>query len=374
MDNAASRHEPRVSFVPRYLHDPYTTQLEKHLEHRGVRMVDLGAGLRSMLWTMVRRRPEIIHLHWLDPFFLASNRTWAIVKLAAFMFAILGLRLFGRKMVWTAHNLRCHEPKSRRLDWLCTRFVVRNAHAIIAHCPAARRAVGLEFDLRDSSKIFIVPHGNFSGVYQNRVSRSDARRKLSIAEHKFLFLFIGQIRPYKGALELVEAFREIPCGDAQLLLAGKPLSDEWARTVAERCHSDPRIMFCAGFVEPDDIQVHMNAADVVVFPYRDILTSGAVVLAMSFGKACIAPRIGCIPETLDANGGFLYAHGDPDGLKKALQMAIDRRGELPAMGERNRHVTEDWDWDRIAEMTHAVYCYALGGAPAVALRKGRQPL
>ncbi len=48
----------------------------------------------------------------------------------------------------------------------------------------------------------------------------------------------------------------------------------------------------------------MNASDIVAFPYLEGMTSGALIMAMGFGKPCIASRIGCIDQTTDSQGAF----------------------------------------------------------------------
>ena len=96
----------------------------------------------------------------------------------------------------------------------------------------------------------------------------------------------------------------------------------------------------------------MNAADVVVFPYRDVLTSGALLLAMSFGKACIAPRIGCMGDVLETSGGFLYDLSDENGLPDALARALQENNRLAAMGQRNLCQAEKWNWDHRAEWVY----------------------
>jgi glycosyltransferase involved in cell wall biosynthesis len=105
-------------------------------------------------------------------------------------------------------------------------------------------------------------------------------------------------------------------------------------------------------VDDARIQYFMNASDAVVLPYRRSLTSGAAVLAMSFARPCIAPRIGCFGEMLDERGAFLYRRG---GLRDAMEEAMRRRDELPAMGEYNRARAAAWSWDAIAARTLAVY-------------------
>ncbi|MEZ4597387.1 MAG: glycosyltransferase [Chloroflexota bacterium] len=51
-----------------------------------------------------------------------------------------------------------------------------------------------------------------------------------------------------------------------------------------------------GNVPDDRMQVFLRAADVMVLPYRDVLTSGSAILAMTFGLPVVAPRIGCLPR------------------------------------------------------------------------------
>ena len=110
-----------------------------------------------------------------------------------------------------------------------------------------------------------------------------------------------------------------------------------------------------GFIPVEQVQIYVNACDVVVFPYRNTLTSGAIVLAMSFARACIAPRQGCVAALLDGDGGFLYEATDPEGLANALRRAIASRDELAAMGRHNARQIAPWDWQRVATMTRDVY-------------------
>jgi glycosyltransferase involved in cell wall biosynthesis len=67
----------------------------------------------------------------------------------------------------------------------------------------------------------------------------------------------------------------------------------------------------------------MNAADVVVLPYRHVTTSGAALLAFSFGKPIIAPALPGFLELMHDNPelGLLYDpvafHGLADALRQA---------------------------------------------------------
>ena len=77
------------------------------------------------------------------------------------------------------------------------------------------------------------------------------------------------------------------------------------------------------FVPNDEVQLWMNAADAVALPYRQITTSGAAMLAWSFGKPVIAPALPAFVEPMsDAPFlGLLYDPADPAGLANALRQA-----------------------------------------------------
>ena len=345
----------RVVFVPRYRGNPYLTQLDEHLSARGVKVAKFGRSVIPTLTGLARRRPDVLHLHWLDAFFAASSVPVALGKLALFIGGVLVLKLLGSRIVWTAHNLEDHEKRNPNLDRFCTRFVIRRADAIIAHCNAAKRTLVSEFSLGSPDKVFVIPHGHYCEAYENGIRQSEARRALGIDEQRCVFLLLGQIRQYKGVLDLIEDFAVLGRDDVELVIAGNVRSDELSEVIRRRVARHRHITYKPGFVADEQIQVYMNASDAVVFPYRDILTSGAVVLAMSFSRACIAPRIGCIEEVLDEAGAFLYDAKDENGLLNAMRRAIGRRADLSAMGEHNRRLTAPWGWDRIAGLTLDVY-------------------
>ena len=79
---------------------------------------------------------------------------------------------------------------------------------------------------------------------------------------------------------------------------------------------------------PDEyVQVLFRAADVVVLPYRQVLNSGVLMLALTFGCPSVAPEN---PVTLDAVGSGLvhvFDRESDEGLVDAVVAAIDRRDQ-----------------------------------------------
>ncbi len=350
---------PTVLFLPQWYRNPYQRLLDEELTRLGVRVQRVPSGIARLVRSLLFDRPAILHLHWLQPFYEAKWRVLALFKFTLFRVAVRWLTFRGTRIVWTVHNLRDHEQRFPVLDWRCVQFVAGRADSIIVHCAEAARQLQEQMPFVPNSRVRVIPHGHFMDAYPHSKHRSTARQELGVAENRLMLLFFGNIRPYKGVLELIEAFTELKNENVELWIVGRPLVEKESELVRERVAAHSHIHYRPGFVADDQIQTYMNACDAVVLPYRDVLTSGAAVLAMSFGRACIAPRIGCMDETVTDEGGFLYDAHDPGGLLDAIRAAVARRDDLAEMGENNRRVARGWGWERIAAMTFDAYRAAM---------------
>jgi glycosyltransferase involved in cell wall biosynthesis len=265
------------------------------------------------------------------------------------------IKLIGIKIVWTAHNLKNHENRYPKLDKFFTDSVVRLADSIITHTEVAKDKVAEKLEIENREKILVVPHGNYIGCYENNIDSLAARKILDLPDTSIVLMFIGAIRPYKGVVELIEAFNQLQHEGAKLVIVGKPNNEKFSELICQKIDSNQNIKFIPEFVENDQIQIYMNACDAVVLPYRSILTSGSVLLAMSFGKACIAPLQGCIAEVLDEAGAFLYDSNNKDSLLEGINRAIETKDKLAEMGRYNLTLAKKWNWNYISELTLNLY-------------------
>ena len=343
----------KVIFVPVSI-NPYQKTLADSLSKEGV---SVSFCITSNLFSVLRSvknnwKPDVLHIHWPHPFLLASSRGKTILKSSSFIGELIILKLFGVKIVWTVHNIVSHESNFEPLELFFTKLLSRLCNRIIVHSQSAKNEVIKTYKIRDSS-IIVIPHGNYINCYQNVIDKAKARKQLHLSSEDVIFLYVGKIRPYKGVLELIDAFKRLEQSQAKLLIVGKPLNAKVANDVVKKCTKDERIRTVLKFIPDDELQIYMNAADIVVLPYKNILTSGAVILAMSFGKPVIAPFIGCIRDVLDNEGGFLYVTSDEEGLLKAMKCALD--DSLKKMGEHNFELAKQLRWDDIAKRTYVVY-------------------
>lgn len=347
----------QVLFLPYSAANPYQRELATALNDQGVH-VAMRASVRPLFITdLLRRRGklDVLHLHWTHGFMIGRSRLVSVIKLGVFIMQLLIVKALGIRIVWTAHNLVQHEREDVPFELFSHRVLVRLYDRIIVHCQYARQAVitSYKLPLHQQHKLVVIPHGNYIGSYPHQLDRAAARAQLGIAQHQVVLLYFGAIRRYKGVLHLIELFQRIEAPHARLLIAGLPVGDVTAAEVAALASRDKRITPYLIHVPDADVQRYMLAADVVVLPFQDVLVSGSVMLAISWGRPVITPQLGCVAETLDAQGSFLYDPHSDDGLLMALQRALV--SDLQAMGDHNRVLAEQFDWQAIATATARAY-------------------
>ncbi|OGG57261.1 MAG: hypothetical protein A3F84_24345 [Candidatus Handelsmanbacteria bacterium RIFCSPLOWO2_12_FULL_64_10] len=333
--------------------NPYAGLLARALEKRGVHL-ELGDYAFEQAWLRSHRAEyEVLHLNWLHHFYRADDLDATLKRYARFVENLTFARALGYRIVWTMHNLYPHERPHPEVDHLARLLVCQMADAVIAHC---EYAAGLARRLfYRTGSLHVIPHGHFIDVFQNEVSREEARRRLGILDGAFVYLFFGNARAYKGIDRLIDTFRKVAEEDAALILMTRwGLNPAYGKEVERMAGRDGRIrIFTSSFFQNDEFQVYLNAADVVVLPFVDVLTSGSAITAMSFGKPVILPRLGCLPELADDTMGLLYDPEDATGLEKAIVEA--RKRDLKAAGRAAFARARALDWDGIAARVAEVY-------------------
>jgi len=303
--------------------NPYWVMLASGLREAGVEIAEEPES-HKLLWLFKKRREvDILHLHYFQSLYCNSGHTRArLIYVVKFALYLLLARLLGYHTVLTLHNLKpTHPLKPGWIDFLGHWVAVNFSERVIVHCREARRLLAARYGRK--KKVYEVTHPNYIGYYPNQISQADARNKLNIPEIGRVFLFLGGVRPNKGIETLISAFHDLEGEDLILLIAGKADTNrDYANRLQALANNDSRIRFHFGFIPDDELQVFYNACDIVVLPFTSILTSGSAILAMSFAKPVIAPRMGCLPELLEPDAGWLFEAGNQQSLHTTMKRVI----------------------------------------------------
>jgi glycosyltransferase involved in cell wall biosynthesis len=343
----------RAIWLTNWFDNPYKQRLVAELANVGVE-VDMQHYQLWFLFQVLRSgRPKILHFHVLTPYLIARNRVNRSLKALLLILQVLLLRWLGVKTVWTVHEWQDKESNDRyQLSLRLAAIALLPFHGVIVHCESTKQALISTVGASLTRKIQVIPHGHYIGCYPNTLTPAVARDKLGIPQSQFCFLLFGWIYRYKGVLQAIDAFEQLNDPQTTLIIAGGLNDPELGRTIEQKIEHNHRVLFLPERVPDDQIQLYLNACDCVLLPYQVFTTSGVALLAMSFGKPCIAPATGFFTDVFDETRAFLY---DQDRLQPAMQAAIEARSQIAAMGDRNLAVAQQWSWDYVAAETLKVY-------------------
>jgi len=342
--------------------NPYQRLFSEALESAGVRVVRTPGRRFTSIQAALRQETDLLHVDWPHAFY--TGRNWLATRLKRLTYARGLAKLRRRPLVWTAHNLARHDAPDDADETQMIQRLIDCCDGVSVMSRAAEDLLRGTYRLADRTRVVVIPHGHYIDAYPNEISRATARAALAIAPEARVVLLLGRIRRYKGAGALVRAFAQAAGGRDVLIIAGPTaeagLAAELDELAGRGLPDGAEVRIHRGLVPDERLQVYFNACDLVACPFRKVLNSGSLLLAMSFGRCVVAPRMGSLPEVACPDGYFGYDPEDPRGLAGALREALGQP-DLPARGEAAMaFVRRRYGWREIGRETRAVYEEILG--------------
>ena len=318
------------------------------LIRRPLKLIEYLYNLAALALRFLFSRPEIVHVQFAP--LISQGLPFEIwfVKWA---------RALGCKIVYTVHNVLPHEH-AERFRSLYARLY-RLADHLICHDQRAKEAVSTGFQI-PAEKISVIPHGPLLSTEVDH-HPTLSRERLGISANEFVVLWQGIVRPYKGLSFLLKAWKEV-CDKglkATLVIAGtgdKGILEAVKRDVqglgiASSVRLDLR------FIPVERLEDYLSAADILVYPYACVTTSGALMTGISYSKAVIASALPGFQELLrHEENGLLAPYGDRGAWAAALQRLASDRDLRNRLGDSLRKSdAAQLSWTDIASETVGVY-------------------
>ena len=301
---------------------------------------------------MHKQGAQLLHLHWPEAYFRRGTPFDGLRRLR-FTFD-LRLATRRRPLVYTAHNFFPHDSGGDVVLQQNYRRLLQTARGIIAHSAAAAAKLR-EFCPAATGSLHVIPHGDSAEGFPPLPTRSEARDILGLPSGQPMVLMFGRVEPYKGLPEIAGAWKTLTRG-TRLWIAGATTEAKLEDELRVRAAGNPLVTLDLRRLSDQDLATRLAAADVVLFNYRRIFTSGAGCLARSLGKKIILPqRLDTVDLMEPAPTVFRFTTLDDLGavLERALAAPDDPQG------------TATWrattSWRRIAELTAQVYRQVLEG-------------
>lgn len=309
---------------------------------KGLSYVSSMLGIAYDVW---RERPDVIHIQWL--------RLWHLDYLLLFFF-----QRCGCKVVFTAHNILPHitgpDDKSHYTKYY------KHVDAIIVHNEGTRLDLSSQLGI-DIAKIHVIRHGMFEPSFtEDEVeNRSlELKQKFGLSSSTIVFSALGVQKPYKGIIEIVEAWSSSPMlsqsPHCHLLIAGRNHGIDYSPVSALQ-----NVTIIDEMIPDLDFEAFLDLSSVVLLPYRKISQSGLLFSCINRERPVLITQVGGLPEALKIGEiGWNIGTLSVESLQRKMielvenpQLIENVKSDTRAFDAlRNAH-----DWDEIGQHTARLY-------------------
>ena len=228
------------------------------------------------------------------------------------------------------------------------RAAFRRADAVVGPSRALiERAVELGADPEHAR---MIPNGTDRAAFRPR-DRAACRAALGESDDsRPWILFVGRLSAAKGAVDLLDAFRQVHAArpSARLMFVGDGVDGDELRAVSER--ENLPVTF-AGFRHPDEIPTWIGACDTLCLPSHAEGTPNVVLEALASGRRVVTSNVGGIPDVMtDPSFGRMVPARDVPVLADALIDVLDTPYDSDVLARRAPVVP----WPVSARRLHAV--------------------
>jgi glycosyltransferase involved in cell wall biosynthesis len=309
---------------------------------RGVVEPSPNYSLREQIhvpWVLRRERPDVFHApHYVLPPAVRCRSVVTIHDCIHLMFPQYlpnrAAYAYARASMWAA---------ARRSD------------RILTVSEASKRDI-LHFFNVQPEKIVVVYNAideHFSATpSEEQVARIRERYQL---DHKFV-LYVGNIKPHKNLVRLIEAFSQLrrTHDDLKLLIIGDEISKLPALRRAVHRNKLHKFVRFLGYLKDDTLTVLYRLASVFVFPSLYEGFGLPPLEAMASGTPVVTSNVSSLPE-VTGDAAVLVDPYDIDSIGDGMRRILDDPRLAEELRAKGLKRAREFSWERSVEKTQRVY-------------------
>lgn len=281
-------HPRGLLFTPVARGNPFQELLHGGLWSRGIAPIPVydATDISAARWFHDLGGRAALHLHWTTGITgRAETEADAAGAGKAFLDRVRELQHAGIRFVWTIHNRLPHECRFVEAELDFRAELAATADVIHLMSRAALDELTELYPI-PADRVTVLAHPSYDAAYPGYMQRPDVRLRLGIDQDELVIAVIGAIRAYKQVDALHDAVRASRA-PVRLLVAGEPGPD--TEELVDSLHADPEVTVIARRLTDREVSEVIVAADAVASVYGSPLASGTATLALTLGRAVLAP-------------------------------------------------------------------------------------
>lgn len=244
------------------------------------------------------------------------------------LLSLIGKKVFKIPYIVTVHGgdidkMAGKHPKIKQL----TARILKDADHVIAVGERLKFDIVHDFHV-PKNRVEVLSMGVDTSIFKY-AQQADARKSIGLDDDGKMILFVGNVIPEKGVLELIDAFGEIKrkFADVSLYILGAQRNQTFSEKVLQLIEREEiKDVHFKQPVNQAELAKWMAASNVLALPsYHEGF--GLVALeAMATGTQVVGSDVGGLSYLLQGQAGILVKPKSSSSLAEGLQIALEDKG------------------------------------------------
>lgn len=297
-----------------------------------------------VVWNVYRKTPDILHFQWFP--------LLEITSIESIFVSMIKRASPNTKLLLTIHNVYPHGFTDNKKEQYIIRFnkIAELVDGFIVHTKRTKDEVCADFKV-NCNRVFVIHHGIFIPEgYEPHTNKFN--------EGCVNFIIFGNLSKYKGIDIFIDAIKQLPveCQNRMhAVIAGEIQDKALCEKLQQEC-SGLNVEWFTYFLPEKELYERIEAANVIVLPYRQISQSGVLLLALSFRRLVLTSDLPSFKETLQGfSEDMFFETGNPKGLAQLMMRYIDGKVDAEKQMRAIERLNHEYSWEKAAEMTINAY-------------------
>lgn len=289
-------------------------------------------------------------------FIKANNITHAYSRepfLLAFM--ILYNKIFFRlkvEFIYEVHAIFTRNMADKIFDYLLAKWSDR-----ITFITASLRDDYIKKYKINKKKALIAPDAVNLNIFDIKLSKEDARKKLNLPLDKKIIGYCGRFRTMdmeKGIIDIFKALKTLDDDIVFVAMGGKPRHVEYYSEKAKFFRVDNKSIIRGHFTQ-DIVALYQKAADVLLMPFPDIqhyryyMSPMKMFEYMASKRPIITSDLPSIREVLNEKSCIFCKPGDPVDLAEKIKLTLSNSILAEQIAGQAYEDVQNYTWDKRVE-------------------------
>lgn len=252
-------------------------------------------------------KSNVVHYNWLESNLSFCNTFRGILSICRTGLFLKMNAFFKCKNILTVHNVIPHDFVNQKLISIYKYIILNNIHGFVFLNQESVKEFIEYYKIKNKINYVVISHGHFKDLIPPELLDSPQNVDQNV------LLFYGQIRPYKNIESLIDEFLLDNSKTFQLSIIGKLI---YNRDYFLALTKISQLITNFNFISDSVLFESIAKSKAVVFPYKKILNSGSIFLALSLNKVVFVPEnLKLFGLNSEIEKGYILYYKDYNDLK-----------------------------------------------------------